>query len=195
MSGRTKLNRKQEALIAALLTEPTHAAAAVRAGVSEATVHRWLRLPEFQAAYRQARRSIVEASIGRLQRATGKAVEALERNLSCGHAGNQIRAALGILDHAVKAVELVDLIERVEELERLLQGVRDDEPEETRPQTARRGADAGREAQAGDPEPAVPERDLGGAAADGGGGGPARVDAPAGGYRQADRGVPPEASP
>ncbi len=35
-----KLTRKQEALIAALLTEPTHAAAAARAGVSEATLHR-----------------------------------------------------------------------------------------------------------------------------------------------------------
>ena len=69
MSGRTKLNRKQEALIAALLTEPTHAAAAVKAGVSEATLHRWLRLADFQAAYRQARRRIVETAIGRLQQA------------------------------------------------------------------------------------------------------------------------------
>jgi hypothetical protein len=44
MSGRSKLTRKQEALIAALLTEPTHAAAAAKAGVSEATLHRWLHL-------------------------------------------------------------------------------------------------------------------------------------------------------
>jgi hypothetical protein len=34
-----KLNRKQEALIAALLTEPTHAAAVAKAGVCEATLH------------------------------------------------------------------------------------------------------------------------------------------------------------
>jgi hypothetical protein len=40
MGGRTKLDRKQEALIAALLTEPTHAAAAARTGVGEATLHR-----------------------------------------------------------------------------------------------------------------------------------------------------------
>ena len=80
MSGRTKLNRKQEALIAALLTEPTHASAATRAGVSEATLHRWLHLPEFQAAYRQARRQLVETAIGRLQQASGKAVDALERD-------------------------------------------------------------------------------------------------------------------
>jgi hypothetical protein len=118
MSGRTKLNRKQESLIAALLTEPSHAAAAAKAGLSEATLHRWLHLPEFQAAYRLARRGIVETAIGRLQQSTGKAVEALERNLTCGHPGNEIRAALGILDQAVKAVELIDLVGRVEELER-----------------------------------------------------------------------------
>ncbi len=118
MSGWTKLPHKQEMLIAALLTEPTHAAAAVKAGVSEATLHRWLRHPEFQAAYRLARRGIVESAIGRLQQATGRAVEALERNLTCGHAGSEIRAALGVLDQALKAVELIDLAGRIEELER-----------------------------------------------------------------------------
>jgi hypothetical protein len=136
MSANGKLNRKQETLIAALLTEPTHAAAATKAGVSEATLHRWLRLPEFQTAYRQARRSIVETAIGRLQQTTGKAVEALERNLACGHPGNEIRAALGILDHAVKAVELLDVVERVEELERLMKEWHDDQNEEPPRQAA-----------------------------------------------------------
>ena len=32
----------------------------------------------------------------------------------------EIRAALGIPDHAVKAVELMDLVQRVEELEQSL---------------------------------------------------------------------------
>src|SRR5262249_27887016 len=108
MSGRTKLNDRQEALIAALLMEPTHAAAASKAGVSEATLHRWLHLPEFQVAYRQARRRVVETAVGRLQQTTGKAVAALERNLACGNPASEIRAALGILDHAVKAIEWMD---------------------------------------------------------------------------------------
>src|SRR5262245_56217950 len=119
MSAGSKLTRKQEAVIAALLTEPTHAAAAAKAGVGEATLQRWLLLPAFQAAYRLARRSIVEAAIGRLQLSTGKAVEALERNLTCGHPGSEIRAALGLLDQAVKAVELIDLVERVDTLEEI----------------------------------------------------------------------------
>ena len=42
-----KLTTKQEALIAALLSEPTHSAAAIKAGVSPATLYRWLQLPDF----------------------------------------------------------------------------------------------------------------------------------------------------
>jgi len=37
-----KLTRKQEALIAALFTEPNYTAAAIKAGVSRATLCRWL---------------------------------------------------------------------------------------------------------------------------------------------------------
>jgi hypothetical protein len=118
MGGRTKLDRKQEALIAALLTEPTHAAAAARTGVGEATLHRWLRRPAFRDAYRAARRRVLEAALSRLQQSAGKAVEALERNLACGNPAHEVRAALGILDQAVKAAELLDLAERLEELER-----------------------------------------------------------------------------
>src|SRR5262245_25079799 len=170
MRGRTKLNRKQEALIAALLTEPTHAAAAAKAGVSEATLHRWLHLPAFQAAYRQARRGIVEAAIGRLQRATGKAVEALERNLTCENPGHEIRASLGILDHAVKAVELLDVIERVEELERLMKELHDGENKEPLGRIAGRGPGDAPGPPPGGPPAAVPGDGLGPPAGDGRGG-------------------------
>jgi hypothetical protein len=97
MSGRTKLNRKQETLIAAMLTEPTLAAAAAKAGISPATLYRWQRSPEFQAAYEAASRRVVDGSVARLQRASDAAVEALERNLRCGKPAAEIRAALGIL--------------------------------------------------------------------------------------------------
>src|SRR5262245_1822545 len=118
MGGRSKLDRKQEAVIAALLTEPTHAAAAERTWVGAATLHRWLRRPAFRAAYHAARRSVLKAALARLQQSAGKAVEALERNLVCGNPAHEVRAALGILDQAVKAQELLDLAERLEELER-----------------------------------------------------------------------------
>jgi hypothetical protein len=98
MSGRTKLNRKQQKLIAAMLTEPTLAAAAEKAGISPATLYRWQRSPEFQAAYQAASRQVVDRSLARLQRSSDAAVDALERNLRCGRPAAEIRAALGILD-------------------------------------------------------------------------------------------------
>ena len=64
-----KLTRKQEQAIALLLTESTLTAAATRCGVGESTLRRWLQDPEFNAAYRSARRSVVDAIVAGLQRA------------------------------------------------------------------------------------------------------------------------------
>jgi hypothetical protein len=100
-----KLTRKQEALIAALLTEPTHAAAATNAGVSEATLHRWLHLPAFRAAYRQARRELVEGAVGRIQAAAGQAVDTLLAVARGGAKdGDRVRAAVALLDFSFRGL-------------------------------------------------------------------------------------------
>jgi hypothetical protein len=123
MTARTggKRLRSEDAAIAALLSEPTIVGAATVAGVSESTLLRWLREPAFKAQYRAARRQVVEAAIGRLQSVTTRAVEALERNLSCGTPAVEVGAAKAVLEQAIKAVELVDLAERVETLEQQFQ--------------------------------------------------------------------------
>ena len=118
MSAGSKIGRKQEAAIAALLTERMHADAAAKAGISEATLQRWFRDFGFIAAYRAARRQIVEGGIGRVQRVFGEAVDTLRRNLTCGTPSAEIRAAATILEQAVKGVELADLVVEVEELKR-----------------------------------------------------------------------------
>jgi hypothetical protein len=106
-----KLTGKQEALIAALLTEPTHAGAAAKAGVSEATVHRWLRLPGFRTAYRHARRELVEGAIGRIQAATGQAVDTLVAVAKGGKRdSDRVRAAVALLDHAFRGLTDADLL-------------------------------------------------------------------------------------
>jgi hypothetical protein len=78
---------------------------------------RWLAEPDFKTRYRAARREVTEAAIGRLQTIATKAVDALERNLTCGTPAVEVGAAKAVLDQAIKAVELVDLAERVERLE------------------------------------------------------------------------------
>ena len=115
----SKRLRKEEAAIAALLAEPTIAGAAVKAGVSERTLVRWLQEPAFKTQYRAARRSLVESAVARLQQAASDAVDALSRNLSCGTPAVEVGAAKAILDQAIKGVELVDLVERVEQLEQV----------------------------------------------------------------------------
>jgi hypothetical protein len=119
--GRTKIDRHQEQAIAALLSAPTQLAAAEQVGISEATLQRWLREPAFQAAFRAARTQILERAVLKLQQATTQAVDALVRNLRAARSGDQIRAALGILDQAFKGAQVLDLQGRIEELERLLQ--------------------------------------------------------------------------
>jgi phage terminase small subunit len=119
MQSAGKLTRKQEALISALLTAPSLAAAAQQAGLSEVTAWRWLKDATFQAAYREARRAVVQHAIAQVQQATGEAVETLRAVMQDADApaSAKVSAAKTILDTAVKAVELEDLEARIAALE------------------------------------------------------------------------------
>jgi len=78
MAGRkSMLGRKQEEAIAALLTQRNVEEAARAAGIGTSTLLRWLKLPEFQKAYREARRQAFGQSIARLQQATSAAAATL----------------------------------------------------------------------------------------------------------------------
>jgi hypothetical protein len=100
-----KLTRKQEAVIAAMLTETTHTAAARKAGISEATLYRWMDQTGFRTAFRQARRELVEGAVGRVQAATGQAVEILLYVARNGRRdGDRVRAANSLLDHAFRGL-------------------------------------------------------------------------------------------
>jgi transposase-like protein len=117
-----KLTRKREAVIAALLTEPTIEAAARRVGVSDRTLRNWMRRPAFAAAYRAARRAVVEVAVGRLQQAAAAAVDALTKNLACDNPAAVNAAAKAIIEQAIRGVGLADLAERVEALEAAAKG-------------------------------------------------------------------------
>ncbi len=106
-----KFTCKQESLIAALLTEPTYAAAAAKAGVSRATVYRWMQQPSFREAHRNARRELVEAAMGRIQAATGPAVETLlDVALGGKRDADRVRAAVALFDRAFRGLDDADLL-------------------------------------------------------------------------------------
>jgi hypothetical protein len=75
----SKLSRRQQEAIMALLAQRNVEEAARVAGVSPATLYRWLKAPDFKAAYREARTAGAGQAIARLQKASGAAVTILLR--------------------------------------------------------------------------------------------------------------------
>ena len=105
------LGRKQEEVIAALLTQRNVEEAARTAGIGTRTLMRWLQMPEFQKAYRQARRDAYSQAVARLQQGTSAAATTfLKTMIDPGvPASVRLRAAEAIFNHAVKAIEIEDI--------------------------------------------------------------------------------------
>src|SRR3712207_3503436 len=120
-NGRVKpaLTPKQEKAVACLLATATIADAAQRAGVGETTIYRWLKEPDFAAAYRDARREAVGQAIARLQQPSSPAAFVLANTMAerSTPASVKVQAASKILDLSLRAVELEDLEERITALE------------------------------------------------------------------------------
>lgn len=121
--GKTKMTRKMEAAIAALLTSPTIGEAAAAVGIHEQTLWRWLQDSDFQVHYREAKRQAVAQAVARLQQASGEAVETLRSVMTDPEApaSSKVTAAKTILEMAVKAVELEDLAGRIEAVEKAIE--------------------------------------------------------------------------
>jgi hypothetical protein len=83
---------------------------------------RWLKLPEFQEAYREAKRAAFGQSIARLQHASSAAVSTLLKAMvdPATPPSTKVRAADSVLSHSAKAIEIEDLEARVAEVERAL---------------------------------------------------------------------------
>jgi hypothetical protein len=122
MRASGEISRKQEQAIAALLTCSSIADAVQQCGMAESTLYRWLKETAFRAAYREARRQVVQQAIGQLQQATGTAVQTLVTIMQHAEASAsaKVSAAKAILETAVKAVEIEDLEARITALEQRL---------------------------------------------------------------------------
>ena len=116
----TKFGRKKEAAIVALLAHRTLEEAARAVGVAPNTLLRWQQEPEFDKAYRKARRAVFGQSTARLQQASNAAVSAVLKIMidQNAPASTRLRAADLVLSHGAKAIEIEDIEARVAELER-----------------------------------------------------------------------------
>jgi transposase-like protein len=114
-----KFGRKQEEAIAALLTQRNIDEAAKAVGIATNTLLKWMKQPEFQKAYREARRAAFSQSIARLQQGTSAAATTLIKLLLDPNTPASVRARVAdsIFAHASKAIEIEDIEARVSELE------------------------------------------------------------------------------
>ena len=115
-----KFGRKKEEAIAALLNQRNVEDAAKAVGITASTLIRWMQIPEFAAAYREARRAAFGQSIARLQQASTAAVSTLLKIMVDPNApaSVRVRAADSVLDHSRQAIEIEDVEGRVAALER-----------------------------------------------------------------------------
>ncbi len=114
-----KFSRKKEEAIIALLTQRNVDEAAKSIGISTQTLVRWMQVPEFDKAYREARRAAYGQATARLQQATSAAVSTLLKIMVDANAppSTRVRAADSVLDHAKQAIEIEDVEVRVAALE------------------------------------------------------------------------------
>lgn len=113
------LTPDQEKAILALMGHSTRKKAAEAIGKSEATLRRWMKLPAFVAAYRDARQDAVSQALLRSQQLAVYAVDTLGHLLrdSAQPGSVRVSACKSVVEFAVRGVELEDLKLRVEALE------------------------------------------------------------------------------
>jgi hypothetical protein len=115
-----KFGRKQEQAIAALLSHRNVEEAARAAGISVATLKRWMQLPEFKSAYLKARREVVLQTNARMQQNSGAAASVLFKLMADPTTPASVRArtAQCVLECANKSLGLEDMEVRITALER-----------------------------------------------------------------------------
>jgi hypothetical protein len=121
MSRNVPGGKRRRALLA-LLSAPTITAAADRAGVSAKTLYRWLDDAAFLSALRTAQRQVFDRALGSLQAATAEAVDTLRTGLAAALPPTRIRAAIAVVDLALRATEAIETEARLQALEAIRQG-------------------------------------------------------------------------
>ena len=118
--GNIALSTKQQKAIAALLVAKDVQSAAIQAGVSERTLHRWINEDErFRAALRAAEALAIDDAVRRLVGAANCALNVLMVMMldQKTPAAVRLRAAISVLEQLVKLRELNNLEQRIAKLE------------------------------------------------------------------------------
>ena len=114
-----KLGGKKDAALLALLSGRSVEEAARSANVTPRTLYRWLEDPEFDAAYRSAKRAAFGQALARLQQGSAAAATTmLKIMLDTGTSpSTRLRAADCVFGHAKNAIEIEGIEARLSNLE------------------------------------------------------------------------------
>lgn len=99
-----RFSKKQERAILELLnpSSRTIAEVAKQAGVSERTLHYWLKLPHFQERLECERARVRQEAFGKLSDSIGRAVEQLCALLTNENSNVKLKACQTVLDYGFK---------------------------------------------------------------------------------------------
>src|ERR1039457_65791 len=116
----TELRPKQQEAILALLTTTNVEQAARAVKITPRTLYRWQQDPEFDKAFRKARRDAFGQGTARVQQSATAAVSPVLKVMvdQPTQPSTKLRAADLELTHGAKAIEIEDIEARVAELER-----------------------------------------------------------------------------
>jgi hypothetical protein len=113
------LHPKHHKAIAALLDQPSITKAAVAAGISHATIHRWLQDPTFHRAYMHARWKAVQQSIAQVQSFSSEAASVLRSimNNTDLPAYARVAAANSVFRNGLRGVEVEHHGEQLDQIQ------------------------------------------------------------------------------
>ena len=115
----SELTHKQEKFLLALITTPTTLQASEKAGITESTAYRYMKLPAFKEAQRKLMRELMATVTGRLQYEATASVNVLAelRDNPDTPPYSRVEASKILLEMAYKTYELDDVLQRIEQLE------------------------------------------------------------------------------
>jgi hypothetical protein len=110
-------NPKQERVALLIAAGRSIKAAAAEADCGERTAHTWLEDPRYRKLASELRHRMLDEAVGTLAEASTEAVGTLRKLLDDENSGVRLRAALGILDAAVRMRAHVEFEARLLRLE------------------------------------------------------------------------------
>lgn len=116
------LTRAQLRAIPALAAARSIEEACGRLGITSTTYRRWMAVPAFAKAMREAQNELCASALRQVQHTAGEAAETLRELLTSESEQIRLQAARAVLDLGFKARSTIELEERIRALEERQEG-------------------------------------------------------------------------